>query len=80
MLSNTTQYQIYVDELYAAERKLTTVKIFVSYDTSAAAFNSLEFARNANKYDGEVCICIIQASSVVAGYLLGLSKMMDNIH
>ena len=65
MLSNTTWCQIYVDKLYVGEGKPTTVKLFVGHDTPAAAFNSLEFTQKAEELDGEVCVCIIQASKVV---------------
>ena len=76
MLSNNTY-----NKLYVTEGKSTTVKIFVGHNTPAAAFNSLEFSWKADEFDGEVCVCIIQASTVVmAVYLLGLSKTMDNIH
>ena len=75
MLSNTTCIRIYVDKLYAAEGKPTTVKLLVGHDTPSAAFNSLEFSWKANKFDGTVRGCIIQASTVVtAGYLLGSSN------
>ena len=81
MLSNTTRVRIYLDELSAAEGKPATVKMFVGHDTLATAFNSLKFSQKANKFDGVVCICSIQASTVVmAGYLLGSSKTMDDIH
>ena len=81
MLSNTTCVQIYVDELYAAEEKPTTVKLLVGYDTPSTAFNSLEFSRKAGKSDSEVRVCTIQANTVVtAGYFLGLIKTMYDIH
>ena len=81
MLFNTTRVQMYVDELFAVERKTTTVKLLVGHDTPSAAFNSLEFAWKADEFDGEFCVCTIQASKVVtAGYLLGSIKMMDDIH
>ena len=73
--------QIYVDKLFIEERKLTTVKLFVGHDIPAAAFNSLEFSQKADELDGAVLVCIIQASKVVeAGYLVGSSKTLDNIH
>ena len=81
MLSNSTWCQIYVNKLYVGERKPTAVKMFVVHDTSAATFNSLKFAQKADKFDGEVCFNIIQASTVVTtGYLLGSSKTMNGIH
>ena len=67
MLSNTTWYQIYVDKFYIGEEKLTTVKLFVGHNTPPAAFNSLEFTQKEEELDGEVWVCIIQASKVVDG-------------
>ena len=81
MLSNSTCVRIYVDELYVAEGKSTTVKLFVDHDTPSAAFNSLEFVRKVDKLDGAVRVCTIQASTIVTtGYLLGSSKTMDDIY
>ena len=81
MLSNTTRIRTYVDQIYAADDKSTIVKWLVGHDTPSAAFNSLEFSRKADEFDGEVRICTIQASTVVtAGYLLGSRKTMDDIH
>ena len=57
------------------------VKLFVGHDTPSAAFNSLEFAQKADELDGVVRVCFIQASKVVvAGYLVGSSKTLDDIH
>ena len=59
----------------------TTIKMFVGHDTPAAAFNSLEFSQKADKLEGEVRVCIIQASKVVeAGYFLSWNKTMKDLH
>ena len=81
MLSNTTWYRFYVNELYVGEKKTTIVKLLLGHNTLAASVNLLEFSQKADALDGEVCIFIIQACKVVeVGCLLGSSKTMDNIH
>ena len=57
------------------------MEIFVCHDSPAAIFNSLELGKLADKKDGSVQVCSIQASKVVvAGYLNGSIKTMDDNH
>ena len=73
--------EVYTNELFIAEGKPTTVKVFVGHDLAAVIFNSLELALLADEKEGVIRVCFIQASRVVvAGYLNGSTKIMDVIH
>ena len=81
MLSSSYQCQIYVNKIFIGEGKPTTVKLFVGHGIPSAVFNSLEFSPKADELDGAVRMCFVQARKVVvAGYLVGSSKTLDNIH
>ena len=70
-----------MNDLFIADRKPTTVKIFVSHDSTAAIFNSLELGKLAEEKDGSVQVCFIQANKVVVTeYLNGSTKTMDINH
>ena len=58
MLSSSHWCQIYIDNLYIAEGRPTTVKMFVGHGMPAAAFNSLKFAQKAYELDGGVRVSI----------------------
>ena len=74
--------KIYIDEdLYIADGKPTSVKNFVGHDSSAAVFNSLELAELLDERDASIRVCHIQARKVVvAGYLQGSTKTLDEAH
>ena len=81
MLSSLSRARLYVDHIWVREGEPTRIKIIVSHDLKAAAFNSIEFAKAADDLDGAVSVCVIQASHVVvAGYLMGSRKTMVNNH
>ena len=81
MLSSMSRAQLYVNHIWVREGEPTRIKIIVSHDLKAAAYNSIEFANVADDLDGAVSVCVIQASKVViAGYLMGSRKTMVNTH
>ena len=80
-LVSSCKCKIYTNEIFIAEGKLTTGKVFVGHDSPAAIFNSLELGQLADKKEGSVQVCFIQASKVVVtGYLNGSTKTMDVNH
>ena len=74
--------KIYIDEdLYIADSKPTSVKRVVGHDSSAAVFNSLDFAKLLDEREASIRVCHIQASKVVvAGYLQGSNKTLNGEH
>ena len=81
ILSSLARAWLYVDHIWVREGEPTRIKIIVSHDLKAAAFNSIEFAKVADDLNGAVSVCVIQASHiVVAGYLMRLRKTMVNNH
>ena len=79
MLSSLSRAWLYVDHIWVREGEPTRIKIIVSHDLKAVAFNSIEFVKVADNLDGAVSVCVIQASKVVtAGYLMGSRKTMVN--
>ena len=80
-LVSSYKCKIYMNDLFIIDGKPTTVKIFIGHDSPAAISNSLELAKLADKKDGSVQVCFIQASKVVfAGYLNGSINTMDVNH
>ena len=73
-------------QYYQASRKPTStvkegiqtiVEFLVGHDLPAVAFNSIEFAKATDDFDGAIATCVIQASQVVeAGYLPGSRNTM----
>ena len=62
-------------DLYIADGKPTSVKIFVGHDSSAAVFNSLELAKLLDDREASIRVCHVQSSKVVvAGYFQGSTK------
>ena len=69
------------EDIYIADGKPTTVKVFVGHDSLAAIFNLLELGQLADEKDGAIRVCHIQASKVVvAGYLQGSTKTLNEEH
>ena len=81
-LVNFWKCKIYINEdIYIANGKPTTVKVFVGHDSLAAIFNSLKLTQFADEKDGAIHVCHIQASKVVvAGYLQGSTKTLNEEH
>ena len=82
ILVSSWKYKIYISEdLYIAYGKPTSVKLFVGHNSSAAVFNSLEFAKLLHEREASIRVCHIQASIVVvAGYLQGSTKTLNEEH
>ena len=81
MLSSSYRCQIYINTLYIAEGRPTTVNIFVGHNMSPAAINSKECAQVAYERDVAFCVCTIQNSKVMeAGYLQGSTKTINDDH
>ena len=80
-LVSTWKAKIYVNDLYIAPGKPTTVKVFVRHDDPTAIFNSIDLAKRADEIDCSVKVCAIQSNKVVtAGYLNGSTKSLDPLH
>ena len=81
-LVSSWKCKVYINEdIYIADGKPTTVKVFVGHDSSATIFNSLELGQLADEKDGSIRVCHIQASKVVvAGYLQGSTKTLNEEH
>ena len=80
-LVSSWKCKIYTNDIYIADGKPITVKVFVGHDSPAAIFNLLELAQLTDEKEGTVQLCFIRASKVVvAGYLNGSTKTMDVIH
>ena len=81
MLFSSYRCQIYIESLYIAEGRPTTVKILVCHGMPPVTFNLKECAQVAYKRDGVVCVCTIQDSKVVeAGYLQGSTNRINDHH
>ena len=81
LLSSILWARLYVDRVWFKEGEPTTFKVFVGQNLLAAAFNLIEFAKDADDLDGAVFVCVIQSSTVVkAGYLLGSRKTINDNH
>ena len=68
-------------DLYIADGKPTSAKIFVGHDSSAAVFNSLDLAKLLDEREASICVCHIQSSKVVvAGNFQGSTKTLNEEH
>ena len=81
-LVSSWKCKIYIDEdLYVADGKPTSVKLFVGHDSSATVFNLLDLAKLLHKRELFIRACYIQSSTVVvAGYLQGSPKTLNEEH
>ena len=81
ILVSSWRCKIYTNDIYIADGKPTTIKVFVGHDSPAAIFNSLELGQLADEKEGSVRVCHIQASTVVvAGYFNGFTKTLNVDH
>ena len=81
ILVSSYECKIYTNDIYIADGKPTTVKVFVGHDSPAAIFNSLELGQLADEKDGSVRVCHIKVSKVVVmGYLNGSTKTLNVYH
>ena len=69
-------------DLYIADGKPTTVIfLWVTHDSSAAVFNSLDLARRLDEREASIRVCHIQSSKIViAGYFQGSTKTLNEEH
>ena len=81
-LVNTWKCKMYIDQnLYIADSKPTSIKLFVGHNSSAAVSNLLDLARQLDEKEASIRVCHIQTSKVVvAGYLQGSTKTLNKEH